>query len=301
MTLTELRYIVALAQERHFGKAAAKCFVSQPTLSVAIQKLEEELGVALFERLRGEVAITEIGERVIGQAQRALDEAEKVKQIARGGRDQLSEPLRLGVIPTIAPYLLPELIPKVQKRAPAMALEIEENLTGELQGALLSGRLDVLLLALPFDPPGVDIRPLYDEAFSVILPAEHPLAKKKQLRTADLANEKVLLLRAGHCLSDQVMSACGEVIRPNAHEVGFSIETMRQLVAAGFGISVFPASALTRRLESKHVRVVPFSPPVPHRRVVLAWRKSFTRPAAIQALDDAVRAIRVEHFQYVSP
>ncbi len=297
MTLTELRYIVALAQERHFGKAAAKCFVSQPTLSVAIQKLEEELGVALFERLRGEVAITDVGERVINQAQRALDEAEKVKQIARGGRDQLSEPLRLGVIPTIAPYLLPELIPRLQKRAPSMVLDIEENLTGELQAALLSGRLDVLLLALPFDPPGVDLRPLYDEAFSVILPSEHPLAKKKQLRTADLENERVLLLRAGHCLSDQVLSACGEVIRPNAHEVGYSIETMRQMVAAGLGISVFPASALARRLESKLVQAVPFAPPVPHRRVVLAWRKSFTRPAAIDALDEAVRAIRADYFQ----
>ncbi|CAG0976322.1 Hydrogen peroxide-inducible genes activator [Burkholderiales bacterium] len=299
MTLTELRYIVALAQERHFGKAAAKCFVSQPTLSVAIQKLEEELGVALFERLRGEVAITDVGERVINQAQRALDEAEKVKQIARGGRDQLSEPLRLGVIPTIAPYLLPELIPRVQKRAPSMVLDIEENLTGELQAALLSGRLDVLLLALPFDPPGVDLRPLYDEAFSVVLPSEHPLAKKKQLRTADLENERVLLLRAGHCLSDQVLSACGEVIRPNAHEVGYSIETMRQMVAAGLGISVFPASALARRLESKLVQTVPFAPPVPHRRVVLAWRKSFTRPAAIDALDEAVRAIRADYFQMI--
>ncbi len=300
MTLTELRYIVALAQEKHFGKAAAKCFVSQPTLSVAIQKLEDELGVALFERLRSEIAITEVGQRVIAQAQRALDEAEKVKQIAKGGRDQLSEPLRLGVIPTIAPYLLPELIPRLQKRAPAMPLEIEENLTGELQGALLSGKLDVLLLALPFEAPGVDLRPLYDEAFGVVLPAQHPLAKKKQLRTSDLETERVLLLRAGHCLSEQVLSACGEVIRPNAHEVGFSIETMRQMVAAGFGISVFPASALTKRQESKLIRVVPFAPPVPHRRVVLAWRKSFTRPAVLDALEDAVRAIRVDYFEFVA-
>jgi LysR family hydrogen peroxide-inducible transcriptional activator len=301
MTLTELRYIVALAQERHFGRAAAKCFVSQPTLSVAIQKLEDELGVILFERLRGEVAATEIGERVIAQAQRTLDEAEKVKQIARGGRDQLSETLRLGVIPTIAPYLLPDLIPRLQKRAPEMPLEIEENLTGELQGALLSGRLDVLLLALPFDPPGVDTRALYDEAFSVVLPAEHPLARRKQLRTIDLADQRVLLLRAGHCLSDQVLSACGDVIRPNTREVGYSIETMRQMVAAGFGLSVFPVSALTKRLESKLIRVVPFAPPVPHRRVILAWRKSFTRPSAILALEEAVRAIRVDSYQFVAP
>lgn len=299
MTLTELRYIIALAQERHFGRAATKCFVSQPTLSVAIQKLEDELGVTLFERLRGEIAITEIGERVIQQAQRTLDEAEKVKQIAKGGRDQLNETLRLGVIPTIAPYLLPDLIPRLQKRAPEMPLEIEENLTGELQSALLSGRLDVLLLALPFEPPGVELRPLYDEAFSVILPAAHPLAKRKQLRSADLANEKVLLLRAGHCLSDQVLSSCGEVIRPNAHEVGYSIETMRQMVAAGFGISVFPASALTRRLDNKLVKVVPFAPPVPHRRVVLAWRKSFTRPAALRVIEEAVRAIRADCLRFV--
>lgn len=299
MTLTELRYIVALAQEKHFGRAATKCFVSQPTLSVAIQKLEEEFGVPLFERTRGEVAVTEIGHRVIAQAQRALDEANKVKSVAQGGRDQLSETLRLGIIPTIAPYLLPELIPRLQKRAPAMPLEIEENLTGELQGALLSGRLDVLLLALPFGPPGVDTRALYDEPFNAVLPIDNPLAKRRQLRTSDLDGERVLLLRAGHCLSDQILSACGDVIRPNAREVGYSIETMRQMVASGYGISVFPASAVTRKFENKLVRVVPFAPPVPHRRVVLAWRKSFTRPGAVDAIEDAVRSIRSECYRFV--
>jgi LysR family hydrogen peroxide-inducible transcriptional activator len=243
--------------------------------------------------------VTEIGHRVIAQAQRALDEASKVKSIAQGGRDQLSETLRLGIIPTIAPYLLPELIPRLQKRAPSMPLEIEENLTGELQMALLSGRLDLLLLALPFEPPGVETRALYDEPFSVVLPAGHRLAKRRQLRVSDLDAERVLLLRAGHCLRDQILSACGEVIRPNSHEVGYSIETMRQMVASGYGISVFPASAVTRRLENRLIKIVPFAPPVPHRRVVLAWRKSFTRPGAVDAIEESLRSVRSECYRFI--
>src|SRR5213594_335034 len=290
MTLTELRYIVAVAQERHFGRAAARCFITQPALSLAIQKLEEELGVGLFERRKNEITLTPIGEKIVHQAQLVLEEADQLKAIAEQGKDQLAGPLRLGVIATVGPYLLPELIPILHKRAPAMPLEIEENLTANLSVMLKSGKLDAIILALPFDEPGILTQPLYAEPFKVVVPVTHPWAKKSRIDAGQLGNEKVLLPHAGHCFRRQVLEACPEVSRSDTEGIqGNSLETIRQMVASGLGITVLPCSALTPKHQNKRLVAVKFAEPIPERTVGLAWRKSFARPVALKVIRDQCR------------
>ena len=295
MTLTELRYVVALAQERHFGRAAQKCFVTQPTLSLALAKLEDELGVKLFERNKNEVLATPRGVAIIEQARRVLDEVGKINGIARGGQDQLAGALRLGVIPTSGPYILPDLVPILRKRAPSMPLVIEENLTGNLAPMLREGELDVVVIALPFSVPGVKTRVVYEEPFSVVVPQGHPWESRKNVKPSDLADENLLVLNNGHCFRDQVLEACPG--QPNTAmpegRAGSSLETIRNMVASGLGVSVLPASALTPRYASKMLRVVPFSSPVPSRKVALAWRASFDRPLAVDTLAQAITAIKM--------
>jgi len=296
MTLTELKYVVALSQERHFGRAAQKCFVTQPTLSLALAKLEGELGVKLFERNKSEVLVTARGRAVVEQARRVLDEVGKIQDIARGGKDQLAGALRLGVIPTIGPYLLPELVPILRKRAPGMPLVIEENLTGNLAPMLREGELDVAIIALPFAIPGVKTRVVYEEPFSVVVPEGHRWEARKALKPAELADENLLVLNNGHCFRDQVLEACPGQANTALPEgrAGSSLETIRNMVASGLGVSVLPASALTgARYASKLLKVVPFSSPVPSRKVALAWRTSFDRPLAVETLAAAIQAIRM--------
>ena len=200
MTLQELKYLVAVARERHFGRAAEKCFVSQPSLSVAIKHLEEELGVAVFERTKTEVVVTAIGRQVVAQAERVLEEAARVKQVAATGKDQLSGALRFGVIHTIAPYVLPELVSALRIRAKDMPLDLEENQTEHLERMLREGTIDVALLALPFATPGIELVPVYDENFEVVVPAKHPWARRKQIAPHELMDDNLLLLSAGYCL-----------------------------------------------------------------------------------------------------
>lgn len=293
MTLTELRYIVAVARERHFGRAAQSCHVSQPTLSVAIKKLEEELHVQLFERGPGEVAVTPVGQRVVEQAQRVLEEAARVKEIAQAAHDPLAGPLRLGAIYTIGPYLLPKLIPVLRRKAPTMQLLIEENYTHRLAEMLKQGEVDVILVALPFAEAGVATRPLYDEPFFVALPQGHPLERKKHISADELARESLLLLGTGHCFRDQVLDLCASAQRgsrgPLARTLeGGSLETIRQMVASGVGLTVLPATSVQSGEASELIRIRPFARPVPDRRVVMAWRKSFPRPQAIEALRQAI-------------
>ena len=299
MTLTELKYVVALAQERHFGRAAQKCFVTQPTLSLALQKLEEELDMKLFERNKNEVLVTPRGSAIVEQARRVLDEVGKIQSLAHGGRDQLAGTLRLGVIPTIGPYLLPELVPILKKRAPAMSLAIEENLTGNLAPMLREGDLDVVIIALPFALPGVKTRVLYEESFSVVVPEGHHWAGKKSVKPGELSGENLLVLNNGHCFRDQVLEACpgqSNTALPEGR-AGSSLETIRNMVASGLGVSVLPRTALQARYGSKLVKEVPFASPVPSRKVALAWRESFDRPAAVEALADAIHAIKVPSFR----
>jgi len=295
MTLTELKYVVALAHERHFGRAAQKCFVTQPTLSLALAKLEDELGVKLFERNKNEVLVTARGQAIVEQARRVLDEVGKISHIAKGAQDQLAGALRLGVIPTIGPYLLPDLVPILRKRAPSMPLAIEENLTGNLAPMLREGELDVVVIALPFAVPGVKTRVVYEEPFSVVVPEGHPWESRKAVKPSELAEQNLLVLNAGHCFRDQVLEACpgqSNTALPEGR-AGSSLETIRSMVASGLGVSVLPSSALTPRYASRLLRVVPFSAPVPSRIVALAWRASFDRPMAVELLADAIRSIKM--------
>lgn len=298
MTLTELKYIVAVARERHFGRAAQACCVSQPTLSVAIRKLEEELGVVLFERGGAEVGITPVGMRVVDQAQRVLEEGAKLREIAHQGHDPLDGPLRVGVIYTVGPYLLPHLVPQQIQQTPQMPLLLQENYTVRLLELLRQGEIDCAIVALPLPETGMAQCALYDEPFFVALPAHHPWAQARQIDARRLKDETMLLLGTGHCFRDQVLEVCPELSRYSASSEGIqrtfegsSLETIRHMVAAGIGITVLPASALeVAGAESRLLQFVPFKPPVPDRRVVLVWRKSFPRLQAIEALIEAVRS-----------
>jgi len=301
MTLTELRYIVAVARLQHFGRAAEACFVSQPTLSVAVKKLEDELGVQLFERGPGEVSITPAGRRVVEQAQRALEEADKVKTLAKSAADPLDGPLKLGAIFTIAPYLLPQMIPVLRRRAPRMPLVLEENYTATLSERLKRGEIDAALVALPFDEPGITVTPLYDEQFVVALAKTHPWAKRKSIAADELARESLLLLGTGHCFRDQVLNACPSLNRSSATPgslqktvEGSSLETIRLMVASGFGLTVLPASAVPERPAARELLAyIPFTRPAPDRRVVLASRSSFPRAAALAVIAESVADCRL--------
>jgi LysR family hydrogen peroxide-inducible transcriptional activator len=292
MTLTELRYIVALAQEGNFSRAAERCSVSQPTMSVAIARLEDELGVQLFERGKGFVSPSAVGGKVVEQAQLALAEAEKVRQVAMRGRNQLEGPLRLGVIHTIGPYLLPQLIRSLKKVAPDMPLAIEENMTANLEHMLRENDLDVVIIALPFEIPGVLNRPLYDESFKVIVPRGHRWEGKARISPDEVTGDEVLLLKAGNCFRDQVLGACPQVSSPDTDvRLGHSIGTIRCMVASGLGVSVLPEGALGNPYSNDMISVIPFTEPAPSRRIALAWRVGFIRPKAIDALLAAVKGL----------
>lgn len=295
MTLTELRYLVALAQHRHFGRAAESCFVSQPTLSVAIKKLEDELGVPLFERRKQEVTLTAAGERIVEQAQRVLEEAAAIKELAKDGRDQLSGPLRLGAIYTIGPYLFPHLIPALHERAPHMPLVIEENYTSRLAERLRQGELDAILIALPFQEPGLVVLPLYDEPFVVVMPSSHPWTARETIPAGELSQDTLLMLGSGHCFRSQVLDACpGCAQRLDTQSLaqtveGTSLETIRHMVASGMGVTVLPVTAAgADRYAQRLLATRRFADPEPQRRVALAWRTSFPRPAAIETLRQAI-------------
>jgi LysR family hydrogen peroxide-inducible transcriptional activator len=296
MTLTELRYLVAVARERHFGHAAESCFVSQPTLSVAIKKLEEELGVALFERGPGEVAVTPVGHGIVAQAQRVLEEASRIRDLAAAGHDPLAGTLRLGAIHTIGPYLLPKLVPILRRRVPAMQLHISESFTHQLAEALRQGEVDAVVIALPFDEPGCVTQALYDEPFLVAVPVGHPWEKRKRISAQELKRESLLLLGEGHCLRDQVLEFCGPVGRTGRSSIGRSLqggslETIRQMVASGVGVTVLPSTSVSAKGEAGDlIRIRPFAHPVPRRRVALAWRRSYPRPQAIEALRESILA-----------
>ncbi|MDR3352495.1 MAG: hydrogen peroxide-inducible genes activator [Zoogloeaceae bacterium] len=291
MTLTELRYIVALARERHFGKAADRCHVSQPTLSVAVSKLEKRLAVPLFERTHSEVRVTPIGERVCEQAEKVLIEALKVEELAQMGKNPLVGVLRLGVIYTIAPYLLPQFIATLHQRAPQMPLYLQENFTHRLAENLKSGDLDAAIVAAPFEESGIVTRALYDEPFQVAIPAQHTLAQEAEIDRDMLDPSQLLLLGEGNCFRDQVVSACPQLSIPGKIDQvmeSSSLETIRHMVASGMGVAIIPASAATAWPENPLFVTRPFKAPEPFRRVVLAWRITFPRPQAMEVLYQAI-------------
>lgn len=294
MTLTELRYIVAVARERHFGRAAEACFVSQPTLSVAVKKLEDELDVRIFERGNNEISVTPLGEEIIRQAQSVIEQAQAIKEIAKRGKDPLAGPLRLGIIYTIGPYLLPDLVKNAIDRTPQMPLMLQENFTVKLLEMLRLGELDCAILAEPFPDAGLAMAPLYDEPFMVAVPKNHPLAAKTAISAEELKKETMLLLGTGHCFRDHVLEVCPEFARFSSDAEGIrksfegsSLETIKHMVASGMGVTVVPRLSIPQE-GTPHVTYVPFMDPVPTRRVVLAWRRTFTRYEAIAALRNAI-------------
>lgn len=298
MTLTELRYIITLAQEKHFRKAAERCFVSQPTLSVAIKKLEEELDIAIFERSRTEVHVTPMGEQIIAQARKVVEEAEAIKTIASAGKGQLNTPLRVGAIFTIGPYLFPHIIRHIKDHAPNMPLILEENYTSVLRQKLRTGEIDAIVISLPFAEPDTELIDLYDEPFRILIPAQHPLALQPSITRRQLEKEKVLLLGEGHCFRDQVLHACPSINKGfNAHEIplGTSLETLRHMVASGLGLTILPGSASDNAIYDNDTLVErPFSGKTPFRRVSLVWRKRFPRSEAIDALSASINSCALE-------
>ncbi|SFC47208.1 LysR family transcriptional regulator, hydrogen peroxide-inducible genes activator [Collimonas sp. OK412] len=296
MTLTELKYIVAVARVKHFGHAAEACFVAQPTLSVAIKKLEDELGVVIFERGGTEISVTPLGAQIVAQAERVLEQTATIREIANQNKDPLAGPLRLGIIYTVGPYLLPPLVKTMIEQVPQMPLVLQENFTVRLLELLRQGELDAAIIALPFPEHGLMVQPLYDEPFVVALPKHHAWANRTSISAQDLKSETMLLLGNGHCFRDQVLEVCPEMSRFSTAGDGIartfegsSLETIRHMVASGIGITVLPLASVPD-IDAKDgmLRYVPFTDPEPSRRVVIVWRKSFTRHAAIEAVQKAV-------------
>ena len=330
MTLTELKYIVAVARERHFGHAADACHVSQPTLSVAVKKLEDELEVKLFERSANEVTVTPLGEEIVRQAQSVIEQAGVIRDIAKRGKDPLAGALKLGVIYTIGPYLLPDLVPQMIRQTPQMPLMLQENFTVRLLEMLRNGEIDCAILAEPFPDAGLATALLYDEPFVAVVPVNHPLAAQKSVSSEVLKKETLLLLGAGHCFRDHVLEVCPEFARfsSNAEGIaksfeGSSLETIKHMVAAGMGVTLVPRLSVPKEAlldkprrknaDADFVKYLPISnseqaagavtsasSDAPTRRVVLVWRRSFTRYEAIAALRNAVYACELPGVQRLS-
>ncbi|MBF0126196.1 MAG: hydrogen peroxide-inducible genes activator [Magnetococcales bacterium] len=306
MNINQLRYVLAVAREKSFSRAAKVCHVSQPSLSVAVKNLEDELGRPLFERYKTAIKVTSRGQRVLEQIKKALEEMERIRKIARDDSDPLNGDLRVGAILTIGPYLFPSMIPAFHALAPRMKLLLEENFTALLTQRLKSGEIDAMFIALPFQEHGVEVAPLYDEPFMAIVPAGHPWQERNHLSGEDLANDDLILLGEGNCFRDQVLDICPDCMRLEATNAGHasivegsSLETIRHMVATGVGVSVLPMTSINNILchaltcpakENQLIRFVPFRPPAPSRRVALVWRSSFPCPAVMDTLARAIRA-----------
>jgi LysR family hydrogen peroxide-inducible transcriptional activator len=296
MNLRDLRYLVALADERHFGKAAERCFVSQPTLSAQIRKLEEYLGVPLVERQPKRVALTATGEKIVQRARLLLQEADAIVELAKTDRDPLAGPLKLALIPTVGPYLLPHVVGPLKREVPRLKLMLYEYQTEHLLERLRAGEIDVGVLALPVPLDGLESAELYDEPFTLAVPASHPLAERDRVRIEDLRGETVLLLEDGHCLREQALEVCSRVPVNEAQDYrATSLETLRQMVAAGHGITLLPELAAETPVgTARGLRVKQFTKPVPVRTIGAVWRKSTTRTPAIDAIVATMRSAMKE-------
>lgn len=305
MTLTELRYIVILSEEQHFGRTAERCHVSQPTLSIAVRKLENELGVELFERTKTKVQPTVLGEKIVAQARALLANTAAIKSLADAGKDQLNSPLALGAIFTMGPYLLPQLIPHLQKQAPNMPLYVQEDYTANLRKKLRDGDLDAILVSLPFSESDVVTQELFDEPLVVVMPQAHPLARKTEIVPADIGREELLLLGDGHCLREQVLLLNPAWSEPDdsRHKryaaEGSSLETLRYMVAAGLGLSILPRSAAEAGLCAAH-RLVTRPLVGGQRKLALAWRASFPRHKAIDVLRKSIQSCSGAYWNFTT-
>ena len=284
--LKDLRYLVAVADTRHFGRAAERCFVSQPTLSAQLKKLEQSLGVQLIERQPNNVGLTEAGEQIVERARRILEACTEVTTLARSHRDPLAGALRVAFLPTIGPYLLPHIARPLQRALPRLELHLHEYQTAPMLARLRAGELDLGILALPVDLEGLEARELYNEPFKVLVPERHALSRRERVQMSELEGESLLLLEEGHCLRDQALEVCSRVgVRESEDFRATSLETLRQMVAAGLGITLLPELAVDAGFGSQRgLAVRRFAKPAPARRVGAVWRKSTTRAAAIHEL-----------------
>lgn len=288
MNLRDLKYLVAVADTHHFGHAAERCFVSQPTLSGQIKKLEEELGVTLFERTKRSVETTPLGEAIVAQAKRVLEQADALRQLAQSHQDPLVGLLRMGAIPTLSPYLMPLILKPLKKQYPQIKLVLSEELTDTLLTRLGKHEIDAVLLATPVDDPNLESMPLFDEPFWFVHPRNHPLSKKKKIVQADLDGADLLLLTEGHCLAEQAMEVCHLRERGVQSDMAdlraASLETLLQLVAAGYGSTLLPALALkTASARDRGLIARPLQLPDTYRQVSLVYRRSFPRRQALEA------------------
>lgn len=292
MTLQELRYLVAVADEGHFSRAAEICHVGQPTLSTQLKKLEDYLGVTLFERNKRQLTPTPVGEGIIAEARVALEVMERIRELARNGHDAMDGPLRLGVIPSLGPYLIPHLLPLIRDTYPKLRLFLREDLTANLLEQLRSAKVDALLLALPVHSEGLEVMELFREPFHLAVPSGHPLAMQQQVRQHDLVKQPLLLLEEGHCLRDQALEICAS--RERRDEVAAtSLETLRQMVAAGVGCTLLPALATLPgmgAIQSRLIEIRPFAAPAPSRTIGIVWRHRYPRENTVRRLAELILA-----------
>ena len=292
MTLSELRFVVSVAQEKNFRRAAAKSFVSQPALSLAIKKIENELGVLIFERNRMGISLTTVGEKIVNQAQIVLEEVDKIKAISKVEKNTQQVEVKIGLIYSIAPYLLPSIIPLVKNSSPEIILEAEEDITTNLIKKLEEGSIDAAIIALPFVVPGIETQPLYDEPFKVLIPTKHPWNNKQKINAKDLKNEKILLLDNTHCFSMQVREACPGISDKAEVQVGTSLETIRNMVASNLGISILPQSATANNYSNDLINILPFESPIPFRRVAMAFRQGSSKQSSLVKIVKSITSVK---------
>lgn len=292
MTLSELRFVVSVAQEKNFRRAAAKSFVSQPALSLAIKKIENELGVLIFERNRMGISLTTVGEKIVNQAQIVLEEADKIKAISVVERNTQQVEIKIGLIYSIAPYLLPSIIPLVKNSSPEIILEAEEDITTNLIKKLEEGSIDAAIIALPFVVPGIETQPLYDEPFKVLIPTKHPWNNKQKINAKELKNEKILLLDNTHCFSMQVREACPGISDKAEVQAGTSLETIRNMVASNLGISILPQSATANNYSNDLINILPFESPIPFRRVAMAFRRGSSKQSSLVKIVKSITSVK---------
>ena len=286
MNLRDLQYLTAVADHEHFGKAARACNTSQPTLSMQLKKLEETLGVQLFERTNRQVMITPVGEEIAQRARRILREAEEIKAVAKTAQDPYAGEFRLGAFPTLAPYFLPQAVPAIRKKLPKLKLLLIEEKTESLVERLRAGTLDAALLALPVHEDALETMHLFDDAFLLAVPRGHPLAKRNTIRQSDIADERLLLLEDGHCLRAQALEVCSMTGASENQEFrATSLETLRYMVASGVGITLIPEMAMKK---GDGIAYIPFARPAPSRSIGLAWRKSSARLLCIKTLAESM-------------
>ncbi len=288
MNLRDLEYFAALARHLHFGRAAEACHVSQPSLSAQIKKLEDTLGIVLIERGGKRMMLTEAGEEVLRHATIILAQAEEIREVGRTASDPMSGRFRMGVIPTIAPYMLPRLLPQLTTSFPALSLELYEGQTHQITAQLKRGDLDAVLLALPIGDDSFKEAELFRERFFVATPRQHKLAERTYIEPRHLHGEQLLLLEDGHCLRDQALEVCALAgASEYTHFRATSLETIRQMVASGAGITLLPEMAVSKADDA--ISIIPFKPPAPHRSIGLAWRRSSARQKLMQQMVERLR------------